>query len=383
MKKYLFPFLVLLMFTGVSKADNPTPRKWLLVTTSESAPNAYPVSVMIDGTSVNCTGVNPDNPNLYPIGYSSQHPNDPSGNSTQGACWNPLGYTFNAITPDCGIGSHWTVAAASLASYGFTDISRMTNSSGSPEDLQPPLVDVKSITVACSNKTYTTTVTNEDNSVFVFTASADSDPMTGTFTSSNGSSHNDHGNFKMWNDIATPTGSYTGQFDHIVPANGVALQSGVGDNVIVNFGNPTLSSNFALTNTITLTNSGPIGSDSNICFLANGVPFTSSDPAAQNLNGIPSANFVSGSLTVVNLGDNHGTVITLYVNPGTDQEGVYGLNSNPDSNKDEFMSFTVWSTGGAVLPSCYYSTGYDAPFHRMAVWQHNRSNRAGFKFLNR
>lgn len=339
--------LTVLGLFGSARAQSTTPTEWLIVTTSENHPNAYPVSIELNGTTINCSGTNPDNQNAQDVGKLGP----------VGDCYDPLTVTFDANLPVtnrdgdfCKWSDRWSTDAISLDADGSTDISRMTNSIGSFNN-PPPAPAVTSITVGCERGTYTVVVTDYDNSVFTFTAPAGSDPMSGTFTSFGGTSQNDKGNIVMYSNVVLPSGSYTGSFDSNFAANGTTPLT-VSSNATINFGTPTINSDFVYTNEITLTQTS-----GDVCFFANSHVLTSTDPAAEALG----PNFVTGDFSVINFGDGQGTVVSLYITPGSGPTGVFGDGANPDSSASEFVTYTVWAS---PVPGCSYTTGYDAPFHR-------------------
>ena len=339
--------LAVLGFFGSARAQSTTPTEWLIVTTSESHPNASPVSAELNGTTINCSGTNPDNQNAQDVGKLGP----------VGDCYNPLTLTFDANLPVtnrggnfCKSSDRWSTDATSLDAYGYTDVSRMTNSIGSFNDPQPAPA-VTSIIIACKEGKYTIVMTDYDNSVFIFTASAGSDPMSGTFDSFGGTSQNDKGDIVIYSNIVLPSGSYTGSFDSNFASNGTT-QLTTSSNATLNFGTPTITSDFTYSNEITLTQTS-----GDVCFFANSNVLTSTDPAAEALG----PNFVTGDLSVINFGDGEGTVVSLYITPGNGPNGVFGDGANPDSSASEFVTYTV---SASPVPGCAYTTGYDSPFHR-------------------
>jgi len=338
--------LAVLGFFGGARAQSTTPTEWLIVTTSENHPNASPVSVELNGTAINCSGTNPDNQNAQDVGKLGP----------VGDCYNPLGVTFDANLPVrnrngdfCKWSDRWSTDAISLDAYGYTDVSRMTNSIGSFNN-PPPVPAVTSITVSCERGTYTVVMRDYDNSVFTFTASAGSDPMSGTFSSFGGTSLNDNGDIVMYSNVVRPSGSYTGSFDSNFAADGIT-QLPVSSNATL-IGTPTITNDFIYTNKVTLTQTS-----GDVCFFANSKVLTSTDPAAEALG----PNFAAGDFSVINLGDGQGTIVSLYITPGSGPNGVFGDGANPDSSASEFVAYTVWAS---PVPGCSSTTGYDAPFRR-------------------
>lgn len=294
--------------------------QWTIVTTSESAPNAMPVSVDVNGDAINCSSQNPNNPNAWDAGHVGP----------KGDCYDPLIITFELNMPS---GNSWGPVNAAVLDSGSLNLLSMTNSIGAV------IYDgsVSGITVQLKNGTYYITVTNEDGSVFTFAAAAGAVPMNAWFTSTGGSSNSDHGDANVYNDTLVPSGNYSGQFDH-----------GNFDTINVAFGTQP-ASNFSM-NTITITPSG----SKNVCFTHT---FSTSDPAAQNYG----PNYVSGDVEEFIVGDGEGNVIELVGTPGTNAEDVF---SNPDATQLFLYFDVVASTNG----SCAVGTmAYDSPFHRVLV----------------
>src|SRR5271170_5972288 len=99
LERLLVAALLVFGFAGIANAQY-TQSQWLIVTSSESAPNAMPMS--------GCTKQNPDSP-------------------SSGSCYNPLILLFDLDTP---YGFSWTQQAAVLSPDGSNVLS-MTNSNGS------------------------------------------------------------------------------------------------------------------------------------------------------------------------------------------------------------------------------------------------------------
>jgi hypothetical protein len=354
--KIMILALAVLGMFGSARAQSTTQTQWMLVTTKESQPNAFPVSVELNGTTINCNGTNPDNQSAQDVGKLGP----------VGDCYNPLMVTFDLTIPlakrsngqYCGSSDFWNATATSLPGDGFTDISRTTNSIDSPSDLVPPVPDVTSVTVDCFRGFYIVAVTNWDNSVFTYYMAGGSDPMQGTFFSTGGDSNRDSGNAVAYQNVVLPGGTYTGSFDNNFAADGSTPEN-TNSTTTMTFGTPTLSANFAYKSTITLTETA-----GNACFFANSKTLSSNDPTA--LASGP--NYVSGDFSVINVGDGSGTVVTLFLSPGSGPTGMFADGANPDSNASEFVSYVVSSTGGNVPSSCSYTSGYDAPFHHATLF---------------
>jgi hypothetical protein len=348
--KMMILALVIVGISASARAQSTTQTQWILVTTSETQPNAFPVSVELNGTSINCSGTNPDNQGAQDVGKVGP----------VGDCYNPLIVTFNLTVPlakrsngeYCRSSDSWNAAASSLPGNGFTDISRTTNSIDSPSDLMPPSPDVTSINVDCFGGYYIVTVTNADTSIFTFYMNGGSDPISGIFASTGGSSKRDSGAALAYEGVVLPASTYTGTFDNNFAADGVTPEN-TNSTATIAFGTPTLSSDFAYTSAVTLTETS-----GNVCFFANHKTLTSTDPSA--LASGP--NYVTGDFSVINVGDGTGTVVTLFFSPGSGPNGEFGDGANPDSNTSEFVTYVVSSTGGSVPSSCSYTSGYDAPF---------------------
>jgi len=322
LERLLVAALLVFGFAGIANAQY-TQSQWLIVTSSESAPNAMPMS--------GCTKQNPDSP-------------------SSGSCYNPLILLFDLDTP---YGFSWTQQAAVLSPDGSNVLS-MTNSNGSNDG-------GATITVKESSGVYTVTATNEDGSVFVFKATAGPDPMYGTFTSSGGGSHNDSGSVAIYNNVVMPTGGYpNGVFDQNYTPSGSTSATEIG--ATASFGSSPLESNFSL-KTVTLT-PAHLSGKTDVCWAtktgASYNTFSTADSLAQTFG--PS--YVTGDLVNLLLGDGKGTVLYVQLTPGSDSDGVFADGSNPDSNSTEYVSYYVLASQQA---GCTGSYGNDVPFHRAGV----------------
>lgn len=309
----LAAFLALVLITFPAKAQQT---EWTIVTASESAANAEPVSYDVNGDAINCSSQNADNQNAWDAGHVGP----------QGDCYDPLIITFDLNMP---AGTNWgPVNAASLDS-GSLNLLSMTNSIGSSDG------GVSSITVQLKSGTYYITVTNEDGSVFTFTATEGGSPMSASFVSKGGSSNLDKGKANVFSSFLVASGTYAGQFDH---GNSDAIS-------IISGAQP--AANFSL-NTITVTATG----SKNTCFTHS---FSTSDPTAQSYG----TDYISGDMAEFVVGDGHGNVIWIIATPGTNAQGVFGISNSTDL----YLSFTVVaSTNNSCAAGL---SAYDSPFHRV------------------
>jgi hypothetical protein len=319
--KHLFVTVLLVFgFVGIANAQS-TQNQWLIVTSSESAPNA----LLLSG----CTK-NSDKPSS--------------------SCYNPLIFLFDLDMPS---GSNWTRQAAVLSSDGSNVLS-LTNSIGSNDG-------GVSITVSESSGVYTVTATNEDGSVFVFKATAKADPMSGTFTSSGGSSNDDSGSAAIYNDVVAPNGSYpNGVFDQNYTASGSPSSTQI--SVTASFGSSPVESNFSL-NTVTLT-PAHVSGKTDVCWVTTSGASYNTLSTADALAQTYGPSFVTGDMTNLMLGDGKGTVLYVQLTPGTDSDGAFADGSNPDSNSTEYVSYYVVASQQAGCTGAY---GNDVPFHRASL----------------
>jgi hypothetical protein len=213
MKAFAVAFVVLVWLlpaSSVVRAVNPTggsESQFLIVTTTESAPNAVPPAA---GAGIYGNTNDPSN--------CSVASDDSSAN-----CYDPLYFTFDAITVSMPIdGTTLPVTLANLPATGMSGNNNLlenTNSLGSSDGG----VTTLSASFGCpaSGMIGQISVTEEDGSTWTFTVDPSNScsptlsfPITGTFTSSGGMSGNDTGTFSMYvYPNANFAGMYTGTFD--------------------------------------------------------------------------------------------------------------------------------------------------------------------------
>jgi len=243
-----------------------TSQLWTFVTTSESAPNAGPLTDSSDNPS-NCSGQNPDN-------IDDSNPN----------CYNPLIFTTDWKAPSPGIGGAPNVIIPNS----------LTNSLCSASG------DVTNITVSgyALSGTYSAvvTMTLDNGATVVFTGSPSSNngQFSGTFSSTGSCMQSDSGNFTA---ILFPAvnGVYAGSFE----SNTGGASSSVQINIATD-------DNFNVTGSVT-----PTGGAST-CF---------SNMTVASLNAQAyGASFASGDVLEAFASDNSGNVVTFTMS-NTDQNG--------------------------------------------------------------
>jgi hypothetical protein len=250
-----------------AQADQKTPEQWTIVTTQESAPNAYPL-FDANGNPYSCNGVNPDNSN-------DSNPN----------CYNPL-----VITTD------WTVTSESGIATNVTPVpaNTFTNSSCSA------LGGVTSISVGGYDISgfyqAIVTVVLDNGATLTFTGdpSEDGNQFSGTFHSTGACMKNDSGTFTATL-FPTVNGTYSGSFEN--------SKGGPSANGSITF---KTDSNFNVTGTVSPAKSA------NMCFST----LTIGTPLANTYE--PS--IASGDFLIAIASDSAGNVVG-FVASGTDANG--------------------------------------------------------------
>jgi Chitobiase/beta-hexosaminidase C-terminal domain/Legume lectin domain len=196
----------------------PQSQQWTIVTTSESAPNATPLTYA-SGNPYPCSGQNPDNP-------GDTNPN----------CYNPLVTTTDWHAPTIpGGGTNATMLANTITNSGCSVAGNVT-----------------SITTTgyLPWGTYTAVVTVElDNGAtitYTGTSSSNSSQFSGTFTSTGTCMGSDSGSFTATL-FPTVNGMYSGSFESTTGGSNANVQMGL-----------TTDWNFNVTGSITPTGGAPV-----------------------------------------------------------------------------------------------------------------------------
>jgi PilZ domain len=310
--------LLLFMFARVStyaQSGSAVPQQWTIVTTSESVPNAVPITTTPTGAPDPCTTGQNDNPN-----------------DTNASCYDPL-----VITTDWQLSlnaSDQTVTTPNLANT-FTNSSCSANG-----DVQRISVTGMNINDHPYKATVTVTLIDSNGGVdtIVFTGKNSPDPtqFSGSFTSSGSCMNSDSGNFTA---VLTPAinGTYQGSFE----TNGSFTISG-GGTVSTAFAT---DSNFNVTGTVTAPNG------SGLCF--------SSLTIATPLANTYASSFASGDMLQAIATDNSGNVV-MFTASGTDGNG---LPEGTDQNGNQKLYLTYQGLSGA----CSGISGVDVPFSKVVA----------------
>jgi hypothetical protein len=299
--------------TICTHAQGTTPQQWTIVTTSESSPNAIPITTTPTGAPDPCTTGQNDN-----------------SNDSNPSCFNPL-----VIITDWQLSlnsSDQTVTTPNLANT-------FTNSSCSASG------GVQSISVTGMNindHPYKATVTvtlidiNGGVDTIVFTGKNSPDPtqFSGSFTSTGSCMNNDSGEFTAALFRAV-NGTYQGSFE----TNGSFTSSGGGTVSI------TLStdSNFNVTGNVVAANG------SGLCF-SN---LTIATPLANTYG--PS--FASGDMLQAIATDSSGNVV-MFTASGTNGNGL------PEGN-DQNGNPKLYVTYSGFAGACSGISGVDVPFSKV------------------
>ena len=299
-----------------------TYQQWILNVTSESTPNAVPISSPAYG--------------------------DPSGNCTysQSAlsllpCYNPLRIAFDVVLPanftiSTSSSSPSTIPIASLGGTGSANLLTITNSIDSTDGGVAGLA----VTAYCSGTTLNVaiTLTNEDNSVFRFTGSAllvipcgFSVATAGTL---NSSTTGDTGNFSL-----TPqyiiSGSYQGNF-----SDNDGWFSSSGSSTFTS----TVNTDFSASGTVTV-------AARQICSAQTSTLSLSSAGALAQANGI------QPSLPGISVGD------TLELAASDATTLIWFVASDENYIGNTLGNGYIFVTGYVVSGTCAGTYFYDAPFH--------------------
>ncbi len=311
--------LLLFMFGRVAthaQSGSTIPQQWTIVTTSESAPNAVPITTTPTGAPDPCTTGQNDNPN-----------------DTNASCYNPL-----VITTDWQLSSNFswnqTIATVDLASA-------LTNSSCSASG-GVQLMTVTGLDFFGYLYTATITVTLVDGNggldtiVFTGQPSSNGTQFTGTFTSTGACMNGDKGNFTAVL-FSTINGTYQGSFE----TNGSFSTSG-GGAVSMTFAT---DSNFNVTGTVTA------AKGSGLCF--------SNLTIGSALANTYASSFATGDMLQAIASDNSGNVV-MFVASGTDGNG---LQEGTDQNGNQKLYLTYAGLAGA----CSGISGVDVPFSKVVA----------------
>ena len=285
-----------------------TPQQWTIVTTSESSPNAYPISYTAAGAYSPCT--------------TGQNDNQSDANAN---CFNPL-----MITTDWSVGSGANAVTVVLAN---TLTNSSCSASGSPQTVSvtgyklngnyTPVVTI--ITIDSSGGTNTLTFTGAKGN--------DSTQFSGTFTSSGPCMNSDDGNFTATLFQAID-GTYNGSFE----SNGSFNQSGSG-NVAITLATDT---NFNVTGSLAAS------SNSGLCF--------SNLTIATPLANTYVTSIATGDTLLFIATDPSGNVVLFTasgINGNGQQEG-----DNAQGN--QLLYLTYYGAAG----SCSGLSGIDVPFSK-------------------
>jgi hypothetical protein len=299
-----------------------TYQQWILNVTSESTPNAVPVSSPAYG--------------------------DPGGNCTysQSAlsllpCYNPLRIAFDVVLPanftiSTSSSSPSTIPVASLGGTGSANLLTVTNSIDSTDGGVTSIV----VTAYCSGTTLNVaiTLTNEDNSVFHFSGGATlvipcgfTVASTGTLSSS---TTGDTGNFQLVPQYVI-SGSYQGDFND-------------NDGWFSTLGNSTFTSSvntdFSATGTVSV-------APGEICSAQTSTLSLSSAGALAQANG------VQPGLPGISVGD------TLELAASNSNTLIWFVASDENYIGNTLGAGYIFVTGYVVSGTCAGTYFYDLPFH--------------------
>lgn len=243
-----------------------TPQQWSFVTTSESAPNAIPLSDS-SGNPFPCTGQDPDNIN------------DPNPN-----CYNPL-----IVTTDWTVASLLGVVTSATPATNFT----LTNSNCTAQTfVTNTSISVVDLLGVVYRATFEVTLDNGATITFQGQLSLSSSHFAGTFTSTGACMNGDSGNFEA---VLFPqvNATYSGQFETSSGGQGVSISLAT-------------DSSFSVTGTVTP------APDASTCF--------SNMTIATPLANVVSASFASGDVILAVASDNSGNVVA-FIASNTDVNG--------------------------------------------------------------
>jgi hypothetical protein len=292
------------------------PQLWTIVTTSESSPNAMPVTTTATGAPDPCSTGQNDNPN-----------------DSNPSCFNPLVIT-TAWQLSTNFSYNQTISTPDLSDT-------LTNSSCSATG------GVQSMTVTGIDffgylYSATITVTLQDNNggtdtiVFTGQPTTGGTQFSGTFTSSGSCMNSDQGNFTA-SLFSAINGTYKGSFE----ANGTF---GNGNSGAVSFIFNT-DSNFNVTGSVVATK------DAKLCF-SN---LTIASPLADTYG----TSLASGDMLEAIATDDSGNVV-MFVASATDGNGL------PEGN-DKNGNPKLYLTYQGVAGSCSGLSGVDVPFSKVVA----------------
>ncbi|HXZ12424.1 MAG TPA: PilZ domain-containing protein [Candidatus Sulfotelmatobacter sp.] len=311
--------LLLFLFGRVAayaQSGGTVPQQWTIVTTSESAPNAVPITTTPTGAPDPCTTGQNDNPN-----------------DSNASCYNPL-----VITTDWQLSTNfeWNQAIATVdLANAFTNSN--CSASGGTQAMTVTGLDL-------FGYLYTATITvtlldsngGIDTIVFTGQPSSNGTQFTGTFTSTGACMKGDSGNFTAV--LFSPiNGTYQGSFE----TNGSFSTSGSG----------TVSMTFATDSNFNLTGTVTAAKGSGLCF--------SNLTIASALANTYAPSFATGDMLQAIASDNSGNVV-LFTASGTDGNG---LAEGTDQNGNQKLYLTYQGLAGA----CSGISGVDVPFSKVAV----------------
>jgi hypothetical protein len=302
-------------------AGSITYQQWILNVTSESTPNAVPISSPAYG--------------------------DPSGNCTysQSAlsllpCYNPLRIAFDVVLPanfaiSTSSSSPSTIPIASLGGTGSSNLLTITNSINSTDGG----VSNIAVTAYCSGTTLNVaiTLTNEDNSVFHFTGSAllvipcgFSVATSGSLTSS---TTGDTGNFQLTPQYVI-SGTYQGNF-----SDNDTWFNALGSSTFTS----TVNTDFSATGTVSV-------AAGQICSAQTSTLSLSSAGSLAQANGIQSG------LPGISVGD------TLELAASNATTLIWFVASDENYIGNTLGNGYIFVTGYVVSGTCAGTYFYDAPF---------------------
>jgi hypothetical protein len=293
------------------------PQLWTIVTTSESSPNAMPVTATATGAPDPCTTGQNDNPS-----------------DSNSSCFNPLVMTTAwQLSSNLSL-SNQSISTPDLA-HTFTNSS--CSATGGVQSMTVTGVDFFGYLYSA-----TITVTLQDNNggtdtiVFTGQPSTGGTQFSGTFTSSGSCMNNDQGNFTA--SLFSPViGTYKGSFE----TNGFfALGNGGAVSLALS-----TDSNFNVTGSV------EAGKDARLCFANLTI--------ATTLANTYGASVASGDMLEAIASDDSGNVV-MFIASATDGNG---LPEGNDKNGNPKLYLTYQGLAGA----CSGLSGTDVPFSKVAA----------------
>lgn len=196
----------------------PQSQQWTILTTSESAPNAPPLTDA-SGNPYPCSGQNPDN-------SGDANPN----------CYNPLVITTDWHAPTIpGGGTNATMLADSITNSGCSAMGNVTS-----------ITTIGYLPSGAYTAVVTVVLDNGATVTFTGTSSSNSSQFSGTFTSTGTCMNGDSGSFTATL-FPTVSGMYDGSFESNSGGSSATVQMGL-----------TTDWNFNVTGSITSTGGGPV-----------------------------------------------------------------------------------------------------------------------------